>query len=303
MNSPYHSGELAVQKQAGVEKEAAGLSRMVTDRIVRGIGYFLEKQPFVIISYKNSSGDIQVQLLSGTDYFVELPDETTIEIDKSLLHDSPDKSLINGLPAGTSMGMLFIELPTRKRFRVNGSVRKNDLKLVIDVQQAYGNCPKYIQKRTLDQVITERKTVTTDGESLTTKMIELISGIDTLFIGSESADGMHDVSHRGGNPGFIQVQDSQTLRIPDYPGNNMFNTLGNIHQNPLTGMLLTDFQTGTAIRLSGKAEIQFDRHQDQDHARSGETGRFLLLRITSVSFMENYLPYHTSLQEYSPFNP
>lgn len=86
----------------------------------------------------------------------------------------------------------------------------------------------------------------------------LIRRSDTLFIGSFYATGGADASHRGGAPGFVQVLSPCELLIPDYRGNCMFQTLGNIAMNPGCGLLFPDFATGRTLQLSGTAAIVWD---------------------------------------------
>src|SRR5262249_11419821 len=78
---------------------------------------------------------------------------------------------------------------------------------------------------------------------------------DTFFIATAHPQSGLDASHRGGKPGFVRVLDERTLLFPDYAGNNMFNSLGNISVNPRVGLLFPDFNTGRALQLPGKAEI------------------------------------------------
>src|SRR3546814_14766932 len=66
-----------------------------------------------------------------------------------------------------------------------------------------------------------------------------------------------DVSHRGGRPGFVRVTEDDgrsVLTIPDFSGNQFFNTLGNIAINPRAGLLFVDFATGDLLTLTGRSE-------------------------------------------------
>ena len=107
-----------------------------------------------------------------------------------------------------------------------------------------------------------------------------IQSTDTVFIGSQGTDRKMDASHRGGNPGFVEALDNHTLRIPDYQGNSMYNTLGNFVQNPHAGLLIIDFDNGKTLQLTGKAEIIFDQSGEMDLIKTGGTGRFWLFKVS-----------------------
>jgi hypothetical protein len=71
-----------------------------------------------------------------------------------------------------------------------------------------------------------------------------------------------DVSHRGGKPGFVRVDidgGRGVLTIPDFRGNFMFNTLGNLAADPRAGLLLVGFEHGGTLQLSGRARIEWDQ--------------------------------------------
>ena len=89
----------------------------------------------------------------------------------------------------------------------------------------------------------------------------LIEGADTFFVATYAdVEGQRqvDVSHRGGNSGFVRVEADGTLTIPDFNGNLFFSTLGNIVLNGKAGLLFVDFATGDVLQLSGDAEVIFD---------------------------------------------
>ena len=97
-----------------------------------------------------------------------------------------------------------------------------------------------------------------DGLALTAKQQDWIQKADTFFVATAHPFRGADASHRGGQPGFVAVVDAQTLIWPDYSGNMMFNTLGNIVSNPKSGLLFLDFDTGRTLQLTGAAEIVWE---------------------------------------------
>src|SRR5260370_982463 len=80
---------------------------------------------------------------------------------------------------------------------------------------------------------------------------------DPGFIATDKVDRGADVSHKGGNPGFVRVLDEHRIAFPDYNGNSMFNTLGNLTDNPHAGLLFIDFDTGRTLQLTGRASLDW----------------------------------------------
>ncbi|MCI0447449.1 pyridoxamine 5'-phosphate oxidase family protein, partial [bacterium] len=123
---------------------------------------------------------------------------------------------------------------------------------------------------------------------------------DTFFIASHHKDGGADASHRGGNPGFIQVLDKNTLRFPDYTGNTMFQTLGNISVNPNCGLLFIDFERGASLQLAGTAKIIWDRDQLREFNGAERAVEF---RASEIIEIAGVVPLQWKFESYSPHNP
>ena len=92
------------------------------------------------------------------------------------------------------------------------------------------------------------------ADHLTGQDAALVRAADTMFIATTASAGT-DVSHRGGSPSFIQITGPATVRFADYPGNSMFDTLGNLHLDQRAGLLIPDFGTGDLLHLSGSASV------------------------------------------------
>jgi hypothetical protein len=154
--------------------------------------------------------------------------------------------------------------------------------------------------RTVSTELTEGLPDTT-GATLGPDQQGTLIQADALFIATAHPARGADASHRGGAPGFIEVLDDRTLRIPDYSGNSMFNTLGNLRVNARAGIIVPDFERGRTLQLTGTAEILWN--QDNPADRTGGTHRFLAFRITH--WLELPLPagVKTEFLDYSPFNP
>lgn len=305
IHNPYHQGELAVQKRAN-EGDIAQINGMVIDsNIPAGALHFIAQQPMTIMGSIDPDGRLWASALFGPPGYVYALDSRNLEIDTSKLFSILDDPLWCNLEQIANVGVLFIELESRRRLRLNGAAKKvSECRYTISVEQAYPNCPKYIQRRQLTVESFEtstQKNASTQGVKLTEIQKGLITHADTFFVASSNPDQGVDASHRGGNPGFVQCINNTTLRIPDYAGNSMFNTLGNINSYPYAGLLFIDFDAGRLLQLTGCAEIFWDVDDPQD--LTGGTHRFWQFKINE--WREHALPYNLNWEfiDYSPYNP
>ena len=79
-----------------------------------------------------------------------------------------------------------------------------------------------------------------------------------FFLATADADGRPDCSYKGGSPGFVRVVEPDTLAFPDYDGNGMFKSLGNVLVNPAVGILFIDFESPGRLRVNGRASVSDD---------------------------------------------
>ena len=96
------------------------------------------------------------------------------------------------------------------------------------------------------------------ASALDDRQQDWIRRADTFFIATRDAEAGADASHRGGNPGFVHVVDGRRLAWPDYSGNRMFQTLGNLESDPRAGVLFPDFVRGRTLQLTGRATVDWD---------------------------------------------
>jgi uncharacterized protein len=258
--SPFHAGEIELQRSRGVagRMEVIG-RRVIRDHMPDQHRDFFEQLPFVVAGSVDGQGDVWATLLAGQPGFMQSPDPKRLEIAHKL---SPADPAAAGLDEGGAIGLLGIELHTRRRNRMNGKVvaRSAD-SLSVAVEHSFGNCPQYIQSRNWHVA-----TTATDAEHVAEDLLTLdaaaraaIAAADTFFVASytDLPDGRRqvDASHRGGKPGFVRVGDDGVLTIPDFAGNLHFNTLGNFRVNPRAGLAFVDFQSGDMLQLVGRAEV------------------------------------------------
>ncbi|MBC8102075.1 MAG: pyridoxamine 5'-phosphate oxidase family protein [Cytophagales bacterium] len=313
--STYHEGEVAVQEQAGVRTMSERVGNGIHAEIPEAAREFLSQQPFVVIGARDEvSGRVWASALFGAPGFAEAVDEHTVILAASPDADDPLQCVLSdGTEAApVAVGLLAIEPATRRRMRLNGDARAVGTGLILTAREVYANCPKYIQARSFtaagpledspDQVhpvISDRPRHRT---TLTPTQAAWVSGADTFFIASIHPESGADASHRGGSPGFLQVgADGKTLLFPDYSGNTMFNTLGNITATGVAGLLFISWQTGDLLQLSGDARVLWD-----DPRAAGFPGAERLVEFTLREAVERsaVAPLRSvGTVEYSRFNP
>jgi predicted pyridoxine 5'-phosphate oxidase superfamily flavin-nucleotide-binding protein len=171
-----------------------------------------------------------------------------------------------GMEDGDAIAMLGIQLETRRRNRLNGVIRRTDAgAFQVRVGQSFGNCPQYIQLRSSafvrDPDMPTAMSPVHAGQ-LDDRARWMIERADTFFVASyvdrDNGERQVDVSHRGGNAGFVRVGADGMLTIPDFPGNRFFNTPGNFLVNPKAGLVFIDFETGDMLQMTGRAEVLLD---------------------------------------------
>ncbi|MEO1442025.1 MAG: pyridoxamine 5'-phosphate oxidase family protein, partial [Chloroflexota bacterium] len=263
MSAPYHSGELAVQEQAGGRQMAQMVGRGIRPFLFDYVVYALPEQNLFVASVADDDGNLWALPLAGENVFARAVDAYTMAIDTPL---NPNNPLHHALQPGRAIGLLGIVLQNRIRIRINGIIESVTPEgITVHVQQAYGNCPKYIQKRRLIAVREAAPETITTFTHLSAEQQTWIAVADTFFVATSHPDAGADASHRGGNPGFVQIN-GDTLTWPDYAGNMMFNTLGNIIANPNTGLLFIDFERDRVLQLTGQAEVLYDDPRQSDFA-------------------------------------
>ncbi|TYP75402.1 pyridoxamine 5'-phosphate oxidase family protein [Paenibacillus methanolicus] len=300
MDNPYHEGELAVQRLAGASIVAQQNGRSIRGSLVPGAAAFLEQQTLLVAAAAGADERIWVSCLTGSPGFIAVQDDKRLTV---AWDPAQDPLLAAGLAANRDVGLLAIDLGRRLRLRINGTATlARDGTIVVAAEQVYGNCPKYIQQRAAPSCpeagsLTARRTRASrlnDGER------QWIAKADTFFIGSRSAAGKADASHRGGLPGFVRVVDERTIVFPDYFGNSMLNTLGNIYSDPGTGLLFIDFENGHILQLTGRSRIIWDEEQIASFPGAERLVRF---ELDEVWHAERGNGLRRDLIAYSPANP
>ncbi|MFB7862512.1 pyridoxamine 5'-phosphate oxidase family protein [Streptomyces sp. NPDC056069] len=290
----YHSGSLAVQERVGVRQLAEHVGRSIGEGIRPVAAAFLEAQPMLVLGAADPDGRVWASLLTGAPGFARATGPHGISVEGGVPARDPLSTAVTA--AGTPVGTIALDPRTRRRMRLNGIARPSARGLTVDAEQVFSNCPKYLQKRELygfaDPAPDHRDGAVRHGTALTPDQERSVRAADTFFVASAAADGV-DASHRGGNPGFVTPLSPTELSWPDYAGNAMFLTLGNLEADGRAGLLFLDWRTGTTLQLSGTARTAYG-------AEGARTVRF---RVAHVVETPGASPLRWSEPEYSPANP
>ena len=310
-NIPFNQAEVAIHKKLGIAEQLhAQVSEFIRAEMPQQHCDFYQSLPMVILGLSDKAGNVWATPTFGQQGFINIHSNTQLAIDTKLLLS---KSVDFDLRAGAKIGMLGIELSTRRRNRVNGvisdktAMSDSTSKLVFDVDQSYGNCPKYIQKHefNLDLGKLDRLQVIKYPieHNLSQQAAKFIEQADSFYIASRShafsedpRSGI-DASHRGGKPGFVKVLGDRLL-FPDFSGNRFFNTIGNIEDDGRVGLFFPDLATGDALFISGRAKIHWDKALTEQYEGAE---RFVEIECLQVIYAKAVIPFQSKLIERSPF--
>lgn len=305
----FHAGELEAQRRVGVVDKMERQGR----RAVRSLmpdqhREFFAQLPFIMAGAVDADGQPWATILTGAPGFVQAPQADLLRIAARPVAGDP---LAGVLEPGADIGLLGIELPTRRRNRANGQLEASAPgTLTVRVNQSFGNCPQYIQGRAWEAAAqAPAGTQPWRGVELDAAAQALVAASDTFFIASANqqpdqapaaqraqAAGA-DVSHRGGKAGFVRIDDARTLTVPDFVGNFYFNTIGNLLLHPRAGLLFIDFEQGTMLHVAARAEIIWD---GPEVAAFTGAQRLMRFHIERVIRLDHALPLRWSAPDYSP---
>ena len=298
MDTKFHSGELAIQERVGVQEMAARVGNSIKATIPTAAAQFLAERPFAILASIDQDKQVWASLLTGNQGFMNAIAAQTVQMIPAIEETDP---FWTNLQTNHDVGLLAIDFATRRRMRLNGKATWHHDELIIQAEQVYANCPKYIQERIMvTQPSFGTETKSKSSRQLSPEQMAWIADADTFFIATANPEGGADASHRGGNKGFMHVDNAQQLVWPDYAGNMMFNTLGNIAVNPNVGLLFLDFANGRILQLTGKANIVWD---EAEIAQFAGAERLVTFAVEQAIETQNTHGLNWIFASYSPHHP
>ncbi|MGO9390142.1 pyridoxamine 5'-phosphate oxidase family protein [Rhodoblastus sp.] len=248
----WRQGEILARRLADKPEIPAVIRTAMSARLRE----FFAALPLVFVAGVDAQCAPAASILHGAPGFIACPAPDLLEMAADFPAGDP---LRENFREGAPFGLIGIDFAARRRNRANGRIlRAEPGKISLVVAEAFGNCPKYISPQ---------ENFPSAGPGSWTPLREIdddakamISRANVFFIATRGPDGV-DISHRGGPPGFVTMTPDRALIVPDYPGNNYFNTFGNLLHDPAAALLFPDFAHATALHLSGQARVTFAGEQ------------------------------------------
>ena len=297
-----HPGEEAVRERAGSKRRGIG-SGQVGDTIPPVARAFLDTARFAVLAVVDEHGEISTDVLAGEPGFLCAPDERTVEVSLAPRLTAP----LFAPGVERTVGIIVLEPWTGRRMRVNGIAARSGRSVVVRADQVFSNCPKYIQARTVDAGVPpaavcswESPTAARGTGLLTRSQRELVSRADTFFLATHTHGHGADMSHRGGNPGFVTVTDERRLSWPDYVGNSMYMSLGNLLHEPRCALVFPDWTSGRTLHLRGRARVDWDPRRA---ARIPGAQRVVDFDLEEAVEIADGMPLRWRFGSYHRFNP
>ena len=286
--SPYHVGERQVQQRLGEVPMADRHAAAIRPTIPAGVAEQLAHQPLVLVSSLDADGRVWTSAVQGAPGFARSLKPTQLTVDMALVVPDSEALLWTHLAGQPAVSLLFLDFPTKWRFRVNGRARAAAPGWVVDIDQAFLNCPKYLPDHAA--VVPGAGSISeaprTAGLGVPPTLAAWLRTADSFFVGSTDGVQALDTAYRGGPAGFVRLDADGTLLVPDYVGNSMYNSLGNFALCDAAGLLFLDPATGRALQLTGRAEVLWSGAGPV--AATGGTGRYW--RFIPAAWVEVSLP-------------
>ncbi|KIJ59645.1 hypothetical protein HYDPIDRAFT_140425 [Hydnomerulius pinastri MD-312] len=326
----WHKGERVIQRKLGfdgvVSQSWAAIHPEMTEQHQR---FHTTRLPFIPITTLDEKQRPWSSILAGHDGkpgFATSNHFGELTMHAGVWEGDP---FAENVKASNDQPMLIagigVEFSTRRRNKFAGyieSIERDGSSLHVRsvVNEALGNCPKYINIREFVPYpntkprIVHRSLELSATERLPDDVISLIHESDTLFLGTvykasetdrERFPSHAGMNHRGGKAGFVRVRpsDGRTIVLPDYSGNRLMTSLGNIEATPLAGVTFVSFTTGSILYLTGNAQNIVGPEAQRIMPR---TNALTTVYVTGFVFVTNALPVRqkpgTSVQP-SPYSP
>ncbi|EKM51677.1 uncharacterized protein PHACADRAFT_261962 [Phanerochaete carnosa HHB-10118-sp] len=325
----WHRGERIIQERLGFGASMSNNYTWIRDFMPdQHREFHSTRLPFIPVTTLDDRGRPWTSIWAGKagePGFVNSSSPNHMDMEIKVWEGDPfwdNHTLFNGeklLAAG-----IGIEFSTRRRNKFAGHVYamqkdNNVFQLKLIVNEAIGNCPKYINIRTLDPypdtlpvIVHKCDNLPEDGR-LPDELVEFVRECDTIFIGSSYEASPEEAkmfpSHvganqRGGRPGWVRMRsDGRTVVIPDYSGNRVLSSLGNIEVTPVASVTIVDFATGDTLYITGKAHTAVGQEAQAIMPRQGV---ITLLEVTGYRFVRDALPVRQrpgTEPERSPYSP
>lgn len=297
--------------------------------------FMLQRAPLLAIGTLDDASRPWTTLWGGNPGFSEpigggfvgtrtLVDEEFDPVVRALVGGGTKGEMLQPKDGGKMVSGLAIDLVTRKRVKIAGKMaagtlrevdiesegdialpsdvpsKQTQIQLVTKIEESLGNCPKYLNQYELKPALVTPKLLN-EGPTLSPEARALIDKSDMFFLSSTSPTSM-DTNHRGGPPGFVRTISPTCIIYPEYSGNRLYQSLGNLQLNPLIGVTFPDYETGDVLYTTGTAEILIGAAAAQ---LMPGTNLAVKIHLTHTLHVHRGLPFRGTLvlDGRSPYNP
>jgi ferredoxin-NADP reductase/predicted pyridoxine 5'-phosphate oxidase superfamily flavin-nucleotide-binding protein len=320
---PWNEGEEKMHRLLRVPPQDNPTSAMLTPQAA----FMFQRAPLLAFGTLDAQSRPWTTLWGGEPGFSEplgggfvgtrtLVDGKNDPVVQALVGNNVEGEMTQTKNGGKLVAGLAIDLMTRKRVKTAGRMiagttkdvdveveneenrSQTQLQLVTKIEQSLGNCPKYLNQYEIRPALVNPVLVS-QASSLSIEATFLISKSDMFFLATNTEDDM-DVNHRGGPAGFVRIVSPTTLAYPEYSGNRLYQSLGNLMLNPKIGITFPDYETGNVVYMTGTTEILAGAD-----AAALLPGSNLAVKITiqECRFVEKGLPFRGTKKTPSPYNP
>jgi ferredoxin-NADP reductase/predicted pyridoxine 5'-phosphate oxidase superfamily flavin-nucleotide-binding protein len=311
----WHRGEKLVQQQ--LHGEELPFDNPTQSFMPKQHQTFFSDLEYFFLGSLDEHGRPWASVVTGKRGFMHATDPHHLKIvTNPIMGDPIVSNLQQGIKHdGSLVAGLGIDFTNRRRNKVAGRVpedqfhynaNNNTLSLGITTEQSIGNCPKYITIRKLQYVecAPTKSLQELNAQELSAQVLPTIEQASTIFVATRHLDDdiQHmGFNHRGGPPGFARYNDGK-IYWPDYSGNRMYQSLGNIATDPVAGLLFPDFETGNVLYVTGDARNVFG---EEAKAIMPNVRMITEVLVTGYVYIEGGLPIRSqeSLSQFSPYNP
>lgn len=331
MAMDWNEGESKMHSLLRVPPQDNPTSAMLTPQA----SFMLQRAPLLAIGALDDQSRVWTALWGGAPGFSEpigggfvgtrtLVDSKYDPVVQALVGGAEKGEMLQPQSDGKMVSGLAIDLVTRKRVKIAGKMAagtirsvpieveegqslpagapetQDQIQLVTKIEQSLGNCPKYLNQYELRPALLTPRLLST-GPSLSPEARSLVDKADMFFLSTSSGTDM-DTNHRGGPPGFIRVVSPSCIIYPEYSGNRLYQSLGNLQLNPLIGITIPDFETGDVLYTTGRASILVGA--DAEKTMPG-TNLAVKIDLADTRHIQQGLAFRGTLQlnGYSPYNP
>ncbi|KAK2761759.1 hypothetical protein FQN54_001587 [Arachnomyces sp. PD_36] len=319
---PWHDGEEKMHRLMRVPEN----DNPSAPNLSQGAAYLTQSSPLLALGTLDEDGRPWTTIWGGKPGFAgqfsqstlgirSMVDTTYDPVVQALLGGKADGEVVGAEGEGKMVSGLAVDLENRRRVKLYGRMVAGALEglgsngtfgqaqLAVNIEQSLGNCPKYLNRKTIVPAELEPNLVS-ESPQLPQGAIDLLNNADTLFLSSSHQNLDMDTNIRGGPRGFIRILSNDpsgtVLVYPEYSGNRLYQTLGNLQTTPKVGFAFPDFESGNVLYVTGETEVLVGEDAASLLPRSN-----LAVKVTvkCARYVEKGLPFRGEAGDPSPYNP